>query len=213
LYVCKDVGATKHVRVLGFVALAGVVILAGCASKRPARAQPAAGTSRPPATTIVAFHPYDGAGQLSVQVGDAGRGECWTTSIADPVAGAYRCFEGNRILDPCFAPAHPTAPIELACLATPWSDAVMLRVNGSLPNSGPGASPSRPWALELESGVRCVASTGTVPSVHGVDLGYRCTDSGNAAIQSSSGDVVTAAYAAPRSTTLETVSVDTIWRG
>jgi hypothetical protein len=207
------VGATRHARVVGCFALLCVVLLAGCATKRPAPAKPAGGASGLPVTTIVSFHPYDRAGRLSVKVGDVGRGECWTTSIADPVAGAYRCFEGNQILDPCFAPATTTVPIELACLAAPWSDAVKLRVSGPLPTSGPGTSTTRPWALQLKSGVRCVASTGTVPSVHGVSLGYRCADGGDAAIQSSTSDPVTADYAAPRSTTLETVSVATIWRG
>lgn len=193
--------------VLGLVLLAGL-LLAGCASN--ARPKATAGATAP-GTASIQFRPYDGAGQLSVKVADVVRGQCWTTSIAAPNARAYRCFQGNKILDPCFAPAHPTNPVQLACLPTPWSRALMLRVNGALPAPSDGNLPPRAWAFELGNGTRCVASTGTVPEVAGTNLGYHCSDGGNAALGGPGGDTLVAQYAAPQATTLTSMTVTTVW--
>ena len=127
------------------------------------------------------------------------------------MTAAYRCFEGNKILDPCFAPAHPTDPPLLACLDSPWSKALMLHVRGKLPAPADGSAPSRPWAIQLDNGVRCVASTGTVPAVDGVNLTYRCVDGGNAALGDGGASEPTARYVAPHTTTLATVTVTTVW--
>ena len=187
--------------------------LAGCATSAPHAKRAVAAAA--PGTTTVRFQAYTPAGRLTVPVQDVARGQCWTTSIAAPTARAYRCFEGNKILDPCFAPAHPTSPVQLACLATPWSRALMLQVTDHLPAPSSGGSSSRPWAIELSSGLRCVASTGTVPAVAGVNLAYHCTDGGDAALGSVAGARLTAQYAAPTqgppATTLETMTVTTVW--
>ncbi len=150
------------------------LVLAGCASHRSD--QPAGGHPRTATTT---FHAYRADGELAVQVADVATGTCWTLSIAVAAAGAYRCITGDEILDPCFAPARPEVPVEVACIADPWSRAEVLTVSGGLPKAHPGGRVGRPWAFELANGVRCVAATGTVPEVHGVDLGYHCAGGGD----------------------------------
>jgi hypothetical protein len=185
-----------------------LLVVSGCASKAQPQATAAASA---PGTASVTFHAFTRSGELSVPVGDVVRGQCWTTSIAAPVAGAYRCFQGDKILDPCFAPAHRTTPVELACMADPWSRALMLQVSGALPEPGAAGTPTRPWAFQLSNSVRCVASTGTVPEVGGVNLGYHCTDGGDAALIPTGGSLVSAHYAAPGATTLTTMTVTTIW--
>jgi hypothetical protein len=190
---------------LPFLAFA-LLVLAGCASSATSNDAGAGPTQH---TASVAFHPYTATGDLAAKVAHVGRGQCWTTSIAAPAPGSYRCFMGNQILDPCFAAAHPRAPIELACFANPWSKAVKLRVSGVLPEAGTDIA-VRPWAFQLVDGTRCVASTGTVPQVAGADLGYHCANGGNAALQQDGG-VATARYAAPGAAALRTVEVATLW--
>jgi hypothetical protein len=210
--VCKDVRRRgiggPALPVLALTVLALALVVAGCASKSKPAQQAGAVTGHP--IQSLAFHPYTAAGTVATKVADTGRGECWTTSIAAPGSGAFRCFMGNKILDPCFGPAKTPASARLACFATPWSDAVMLTVNGTLPDATGGEIPTRPWALQLEDGTRCVASTGTVPSVAGVDLGYHCDTGGNAALVQD-GAAATAQYAAPDATTVQTVNVTTLW--
>jgi hypothetical protein len=184
-----------------------VALLAGCASHHPARP----GSPRPHTVTET-FAAYRADGELAVHVADVATGRCWTTSIAAPGSGAYRCITGNSILDPCFAPPTPATPVEVACMASPWSDAEVLRVTGALPTGTPGTHPARPWAVQLANGVRCVAATGTVPAVHGVNLGYHCLDGANAALGDTSAAVVTAEYADPDTQQLRPVTVQTIWR-
>jgi hypothetical protein len=70
---------------------------------------------------------------------------------------------------------------------------------------------SRPWAFQLANGVRCVASTGTVPAVAGVNLAYHCADGADAALGSVSGGRLTAQYATPGATRLAQLTVTTVW--
>jgi hypothetical protein len=200
--------------VLGFVVLA--LVLAGCASKsnalRPTQhQQPAA--AKPRVTTTRTFHAYDNAGRLTVTVADVTSGHCWTASIAAPATGAYRCFAANQILDPCFAPQGTSVPHQVACVTAPWSRAVVLHLTAALPKAGSTGYAVRAWALRLDNGVRCVASTGTVPAVQGVDLGYHCTDGRDAALLDPNANPETADYGDPDTGTLQPVTVTTIWRG
>lgn len=193
------------------------LVLTGCASHQPAHHQQAsthlAGAPAPPSGTVTrTFQAYDAAGNLAVKVSDVATGNCWTTSVAAPVAGAYRCFAGNQILDPCFAPPKTAAPTQIACVANPWSDAVVLTLTSSLPKGIP-AGGKRPWAIELSNGARCVSSTGTVPAIDGVNLDYHCTNGADAALADPAAATVTAQYALPPATTLQPVTVTTMWQG
>jgi hypothetical protein len=191
--------------ILGVTALA--FVLTGCAS-HPAKA----GADPRPATKTQSFHAYDAQGQLAVKVADVASGSCWTTSVAAPAPDAYRCFAGNNILDPCFARPASSTPPEVACLATPWSAAEVLTLTEPLPEPDPQLS-RRAWAFQLDNGARCVASTGTVPQVQGIDLGYHCTDGHDAALRDVSASMVTADYGDAKSQAVQSVRVTRIWRG
>lgn len=198
------------------LALLPVLVLAACASHGPAQpgggSQPGGGAQ--PRTVIKTFHAYRADGGLTVQVADIAVGHCWTTSIAVPdTAGAYRCLSANQILDPCFAPAKPSKPLEVACIADPWSQAQVLRLTGKLPKRGPGGGGARPWALVLDNGARCVAATGMVPEIRGVNLDYHCRNGRDAGALNTNRALGTAAYADQRGQTLKRVPITTIWRG
>ena len=204
--------------VLGFALLAiAAVVLAGCASHSNNGAG-GAGTSgkvSSPTTVTRQFHAYRADGGLAVQVGDVARGSCFSTSVAAPGADAYRCFAGNKILDPCFAPADTSpgqAGVQVACVATPWSRALALTLTQPLPKPAGPKEAARPWAFQLGNGARCVASTGTVPAVQGINLGYHCTDGHDAALVDPTASLVTAHYADATKRALDTVTVTTIWR-
>jgi hypothetical protein len=193
--------------ILALVVLA--ILLAACGTsghRNPAGSSPAH-------TVVRTYTPYDASGQLVATVHDVVRGSCWTSSIAAPVRGAYRCIAANNILDPCFAPPGTASPDSVACLDDPWSEALVLHLTARLPNTPPLGDGSRPWALELANGARCVAATGTVPSVQGVNLAYRCSNGRSAGVVDATSPTVRADYGDPRTATLESVTVTTIWRG
>jgi hypothetical protein len=127
------------------------------------------------------FSPYAATGTLAVPVADQTPGTCWTGSIAVPIATAYRCIAGNQIYDPCFAPPGAATVHSVACIADPWSKAHVVTVTGKLPKttSAPDLRPF--WALQLANGAHCVAVTGTVAHIDGVDLDYACGSSGDGA--------------------------------
>jgi hypothetical protein len=150
---------------------------------------------------------------LSVPVASTGTGTCWTTSIAVTSADAYRCLVGNDIQDPCFAPPVETSPPTVACVQAPWSPATVLTLSASLPARVGAATTTFPWALVLANGARCVAATGTVPTVDGVALNYVCPAGRDAGIVKTAGTPHQVHYAAPTDSTLTTVAITTIWHG
>jgi hypothetical protein len=229
--------AARHGARRGFgcvVALAAALVagllLAGCAGRgapsrgRPAGARPgaassAAATGGPTAqpswdgrTREKQFAPYDDAGVLTVPQVAGGPGRCFSTSIAVPLAGVYRCLAGNTLLDPCFAPAREGTPQTVACFLSPWSDAQVITVSGALPTFQPVLMSGNPWAIELENGVHCVVVTGAVPSYNDVDLIYHCDGSNMAGVDADSSGNLTAHYG-PVDGPLIDVGVVTAWRG
>ncbi len=98
------------------------------------------------------------------------------------------------------------------CLSAPWSAAEVLTLTAPLPKPDPLAT-TRPWAFQLDNGARCVASTGTVPQVQGINLGYHCTDGHDAALRDATAPTVTADYGDVKSQAVQTVTVTRIWRG
>ena len=185
-----------------------VLLLAGCASHRPQRS-----SETPEHTTVKTFHAYRADGELAVKVADVAVGHCWTTSITAATSGAYRCIAGNAIRDPCFASPKPSHPVEVACIADPWSRAEVLQVTGALPEPASGGDGlARPWALELGNGARCVAASGMVPQIRGVNLGYHCGSGHDAGKLDRSTPVATIEYGDQRAQTLRAVTVTTIWQ-
>jgi hypothetical protein len=105
-------------------------------------------------------------------------GTCATGSYVVARAGTYRCFDGNIIRDPCFSDARASTaagePV-VACVAAPWSRAVVSLHLADQPQSAFGARPGGPpWALQLASGARCVFGEGATSVAHGLRLNYFC---------------------------------------
>lgn len=194
-------------------ALLAVLTLASCADSARPQAEAPAPANLVAHTASHTFTPYGASGTLTVPVQAHRSGRCWSSSIAVPAARAYRCFAGNTILDPCFAPPHSAKPRSVACVADPWSPAVVLRLTKPLPARTPGPARNRPWALLLATGAKCVASTGTVPSVAGVNLPYQCSDATAAAVGPLTGTQLHAYDAAPTAAGLRVVAVRAMWRG
>jgi hypothetical protein len=194
------------------LAAAALLLLAGCASggsRHAAAGRNSSPTGSSMSTAVRTFDPYTASGRLTVLVRQRVRGHCWEISLAAPAPDTYRCLAGNRILDPCFAPPTGAAKT-LACFADPWSKAVVLAVH-RLPKAPPVAT--RPWAVVLGNGKRCVAATGTAPFVAGVGLDYSCGGGTAAALRNVSGKRVTALVGSVGGSTLRRTSVRTIWRG
>jgi hypothetical protein len=194
----------RHARVS--LVVLPLLVLTACASQGQAQ------TGAPSDHTLVkTLHVYRPDGELTVRVADVGFGHCWTMSIAAPTSGAYRCLSGNAILDPCFRSPKASKPLEVACVADPWSEAKVLQINGALPEPVGKDGPQRPWALELGNGTRCVAATGMVPSVDGVNLGYHCGGGHDAGALDTARSLATAKYAQEGAKALSSVTITTIW--
>jgi hypothetical protein len=198
----------------------GTAVNTVAVSTAPAAAGPAAthasssaGPGSSATTARHTFAPYDASGQLTAAVVGAHRqGTCWTTSIAVPIAGVYRCFADNEILDPCFAPAVETTPVTLACFADPWHPGTLLTVRGSLPKDDPQLTDGHPWALQLANGARCVDITGVVPTVDGTAVEYVCGSGRVAGIADTAAGAVTARYGTMHGP-LHAEQIRAEWRG
>lgn len=137
------------------------------------------------ATERLVFSPFGADGQVRSDLTVVARSEggnpaypgCDTSRQAP---GAYRCFTGNVIRDPCYA--DPTVdsnqyyPV-VVCAQSPWADsAVRIALREELP--APDLSrPSWPWALELTGGKRCIFINGATAVRHGYRLNYACGSS------------------------------------
>lgn len=207
---------------LSSLLLAVALVLAGCGSSGTAgprdQTRPPAPAHRiatvPTSTVVHTYTGYGTDGRPAAVSTSTENGYCWNSSLAAVGPTAFRCFSdassGGRIYDPCFAPATPS-PTTVSCVNDPWSTATTLRLTRPLPEPvADGAA--RPWALQLATGARCVASTGTVPSVGGVNLSYHCSDRTAAALEPATSALLHAVYADPDATVLSSTTVVGVWR-
>lgn len=199
------------------VAAVLTALLAACggASSGPSGAGGSGATATPSSTAPVlrTFAPFTSNGTLTVAVAARRTGSCFSTSVAVPRADAYRCLAGNSIEDPCFASPVATSPPTVACVPAPWDEATVLTVTGTLPAASGVRLADDPWALQLANGARCVASTGTVPSVGAMSLNYVCGPGVDAGIIQVSGSPDEVSYGSPSAGSLTTVAITTIWSG
>jgi hypothetical protein len=105
----------------------------------------------------------------------AREGRCWTTSIASPRAGAWRCMSGNSIYDPCFEPAGKGNAVVCGADPSEHKNGFTLTLTEPLPHEKvPPLKAPRPWIVELADGSRCRPYTGTMPLVAGLAISYYC---------------------------------------
>jgi eukaryotic-like serine/threonine-protein kinase len=114
------------------------------------------------------------SGRPAVSISARTRGSCWEGSVAALRSDAWRCSEGNTILDPCFGSGPGSFVI---CPNDgPWSNATELHLTKPLPintNTGQGTS-GTPWAIELSNGAKCLLDTGATTVVDDMRLNYTC---------------------------------------
>lgn len=210
---------SRRLRLRAAVALGATVLLAAsCASShhgsKPAPNGAVGGheTSSAPAGATVTktriFAPYGRSGTPAAGVVAHRSGSCFAASITVAGHGAYRCFAANKILDPCFT--MPSSTRLLDCYASPWSRATQLKVT-HLPAANGTTHVSRPWAVELQGGARCVVTNGTATIVRHVALGYRCPDGAAGLIDPDAGGALKAMYKATDGL-VRTVLVRTAWQ-
>jgi hypothetical protein len=176
----------------------------------PITGPPPSGTFAPPKQKL--FAPYDAQGQLVGTATLTATGQCWTSSIAIPIAGVFRCLASNTIYDPCFAPAVDTKPLTVTCYADPWSTGTTMTLTKALPTENLILKNGDPWALELNNGTRCVVQTGALPELGGNTLDYRCTGDTVASLQTSVDGVISVLYGKPDGP-LNPAGIATAWRG
>jgi len=132
--------------------VAGLTATAG-ASRVPARAAVAA-------TQMVRVIPVTAHDRLKPGYSIASRlhnGMCEPGS--DVLAGVYRCFAGNFVVDPCWPDESSSTPA-VDCVLDPWKHQVVRITLRSRLTASPGG-PLVPWGLQLSTGQRCVAAQGT----------------------------------------------------
>ena len=116
-------------------------------------------------------------GGLSVTSRRTGMCEPGSDSLASAV---YRCFSGNRVLDPCWRESDAPHLIEVVCLLTPWAKTVtqLTLKTSPAPTTGTSSTDGEPWGLELANGQRCIAFQGSHDTVNhkegGIVIDYLC---------------------------------------
>jgi hypothetical protein len=145
-----------------------------------ALAMPASGATK---TSVIVFSPWSANGlRDGFTVTQKASGSCWTHSLVSDRADAWRCFEGNDILDPCFARAPQTHVV--ACAQSPFSHRlVLLSLKKPLTDDQNATTrwlqpKGEPWGLRLTSGDTCVFATGATDVVAGERMNYACRKTG-----------------------------------
>lgn len=134
-------------------------------------------------TSIHIVEPFDAHGHLlpgynpdaSPQMGMT---MCSSDSYVSRRADAYRCVEGNQILDPCFVPTSGHATI-VACVQDPRIRyATVLRLTSPLPahdGTRLKAGQGQPWAFDLATAEQCGVVGGATLAVGTLRLNYGCS--------------------------------------
>lgn len=154
------------------VAVTAVVVLHTGGAGRAAAAFPAAPTAPAAATRTVRISPVtaDGVRKPGWRVTMQRRhGTCHAGSeaVGD---GAYRCFSGNLVLDPCWAQAG--ARPHVLCAASPWRRTVARVHVRHLPAAD--GLPRNVWGIRLASGRQCTWLQGASGTHHGQRVSYTC---------------------------------------
>lgn len=106
---------------------------------------------------------------------EAREGYCWTASLADRRADAFRCMIGNQIFDPCFVLEGD----KVVCGANPVTKepGFPLKLTQPLPaaRSPSNGADNWAWMVELADGTVCSFLTGATGGFEGKRLNYGCS--------------------------------------
>lgn len=170
-------------------------------------------------TVVRTYSPITADGTLrDALVVERGGTSAECTSPSFVAYRAVRCFAGSMIRDPCFIDTRRAADAVL-CVSSPWSKvAISYEVFGELPEtSGPDVTP---WALRLESGLRCQFVSGATATIGSFRLNYFCSRPGSrklAAVLYGSPNRTRATWTIRQARSVESrrlrrVSIRTAWR-
>lgn len=169
--------APRRSRLIAIVCAASLVLLLVAVSDADAlTAGPQLTPPIPRTTHVRFFEPYSRSGKLvGVRIAGYGSGYCWTASYAVHDPNAWRCNEGNLLLDPCFSRPGYKHPASVAC-GSPWSGVRVLRLTKPLPitQANTNIYPVAGWLLELSNGKHCSLVQGGAPGYAGVLFAYYC---------------------------------------
>ena len=148
-------------------------------------------------TRVVVFQPFVSTGlRPGVVVAARANGHCWTGSISDSEAYAWRCMRGDSIYDPCFSSRYQAKPGYVVCplykkgSAEP-SRVLRMTLRSSLPSEGDAPRKGlkgRWWLIGLHNGVECQTTDGAASYVRGVPAVYYCDGGGIAGEPKQSGE-------------------------
>jgi hypothetical protein len=184
------------------------VAAAGCASGEHRSATTGASIAPLATPSATRVHTFVPAFPTS---GRSATGSCWTTSIAVPRSGAYRCLAANKILDPCFAASRAARVV--TCYSDPWSPPSLVLLKEPLPAVDGVLPPKHPWALRLGNGLRCVAVTGTVQVAGNVALTYSCGTGAAAGLSGEAAALRLAFFRSGPTAALQQLPVTDMWVG
>jgi hypothetical protein len=149
------------------LALAGVLVAGGTSSGRPAGAT----GRRTVATRTIRISPVTHRGVLRsgwrvTSRRPHGSCEAGSEAVGD---GAYRCFAGNLVLDPCWAQRDGD---HVVCAASPWRRVVARIGVRRLPVVR--GVPRNVWGIRLVAGRHCTYLQGASGVVDGQRVNYAC---------------------------------------
>jgi hypothetical protein len=110
-------------------------------------------------------------------------GGCWGGALAVPQPGAWRCFSGRHIYDPCFSRPGGGSASVFCPTSYPWVKRVVrLKLTDSLPRhfgNRPGPTVhGLPWAIQTTTGKNCLVLTGASTFVGDRRVNYACKGGG-----------------------------------
>jgi hypothetical protein len=91
---------------------------------------------------------------------------------AEATGNSYRCFSGNRIIEPCWVQKPKRFAV---CLRQPWSfRLVQLKVSRGYSGHLARKPNALPWGVQLPNGEQCLVAEGASGFVRGKRINYFC---------------------------------------
>ena len=129
-------------------------------------------------TQPVFFQPWIGSGHISSDnhIASTVKGSCWEGSIVSTRSDAFRCIEGDVILDPCFANPYDGYLSGMVACPIPSPDSItLINLTKRLPRISAASAGSRNvWLIILANGERCFRASEMFITPGGLRNNYKC---------------------------------------
>lgn len=158
-------------RASALIFVAGVIHLLSASTFLPTAAA-GVSTERGSGTTVTRYTPWasDGSVKPGLRVHE-GRGNCYTTSFANPRPDTWRCIEGNSLLDPCFE--SPVERTVVLCQRAPWVHRG-IRLRTQLHQADHVDIAPHIWAIKTSNHRNCGFLSGTSATFGHLRANYAC---------------------------------------